>query len=96
MASIRDLKKDVNFLTQEVINDAFLAIGLHGNKVESKVTELLEEVVDFHNNIYEKIQQAPTGKKNPKIKKYFRSIREEINKQYPVYFEKLSNIIANK
>ncbi len=96
MASIRNLKKDLNFLTQEVINDSFLAVGFHGEKVESKVTELLEEVVDFHNSLYEKILKAPKGKKNPERKKYFLAIREEMNRQYPVFFEKLSNIIANK
>ncbi len=95
MASIRNLKKDLDFLTNEVISDAFLAIEFHGDKVEQKVQELLEELVDFHNKLYEKIHNAPSGKKNPERKKYFRTIRKDINEKFPEFFEKLSQIIAN-
>ncbi len=96
MASIRNLKKDIDFLTNEVISDAYLAMGFHGEKVEEQVITLLEEVVDFHNHLYEKIQMAPTGKKNPERKKYFQGIRQEINTKFPEFFEKLSKIIAQK
>jgi hypothetical protein len=96
MANIRNLKKDVDFLTNDVISDAFLALGFHGEKVEEKVSALLEEVVDFHNQTYEKINSAPTGRKKSETKPYFRNIRTEMDKKYREFFEKLSEIISNK
>ncbi len=96
MASIRNLKKDIDFLTNEVISDSFLAIEFHGEKVKEKIQELLEELVTFHNSLHEKIHNAPSGKKNTERKKYFRAIQKEINEQFPIFFEKLSQIIANK
>jgi len=96
MANIRNLKKDIDFLTNEVISDAFLALGFHGEKVEDKVSALLEEVVEFHNNCYEKINTAPTGKHNKEAKPYFRAIKTEMDTKYMEFFEKLSQIIANK
>lgn len=96
MASIRNLKKDIDFLTNEVINDAFLAVGFHGKEVEQKVQKLLEDLVDFHNNLHDKINKAPKGKKNNDRKKYFSEIQQEIKEKYPLFFEQLSQIIANK
>ncbi len=96
MASIRNLKKDIDFLTNEVISDAYLAMDFHGEKVKEQVVALLEEVVDFHNYLYEKIQMAPTGKKNPEKKRYFRDIRQEMNTKFPQLFKTLSNIIAQQ
>lgn len=96
MANIRNLKKDVDFLTNDVISDAFLALGFHGDKVQDKVSALIEEVVEFHNLTYEKINNAPTGRKKTETKPYFRSIRTEMDKKYREFFEKLSQIISNK
>lgn len=96
MANIRSLKKDVNFLTNDIISDAFLALDLHGDKVQDKVNALIEEVVEFHNLTYEKINKAPKGRKKAEIKPYFRSIRTEMDKKYCEFFEKLSEIISNK
>lgn len=96
MASIRNLKKDIDFLTNEVISDSFLALGFHGDKVGEKVSDLLEEVVDFHNELYDKINAAPSGRKKEGTKKHFNSMRSEMDKKYKEFFEKLSEIIANK
>lgn len=96
MASIRNLKKDINFLTNNIISDAFLALRFHGDKIQDKVNALLKEVVEFRNLIFEKINNAPTGRKKTETKPYFRSIRTEMDKKYREFFEKLSEIIANK
>ncbi|MCX7861653.1 MAG: hypothetical protein N2449_01500 [Bacteroidales bacterium] len=96
MASIRNLKKDIDYLTNEVVNTAYLAIGIHGEKIEQKVIDLLEEVIDFHNSLYQKIQDAPTGKKNKQAKPYFREIRQAMDEKYPEFFAKLSKIISQQ
>ncbi len=94
MASIRNLKKDIDYLTSDIISDSFLAIGLHGEKVQDRVNNVLEKIVDLHNNLYERINQSPTGKKSKEKKTYFNSIRNDIDKKYRDLYEELSKIIT--
>jgi len=94
MASIRNLKKNIKYLTEEIGGNALMILDFHGKEVEDKVIEILNEVEQFHNNMITKINNAPTGKKNPEVKKYFKQINQEIQEKYPYFLEKLSKIIA--
>jgi hypothetical protein len=96
MASIRNLKKDIDFLTNEIIGDSFLAVGFHGEKVKTKVNELLENVVELHNDLFDRINKAPTDRKSKEAKAHFHAIRTEIDKKYREMYDKLSGIIAEK
>jgi hypothetical protein len=76
MASIRRLKKDVNYLTYELISECLVYDEFHQGADKEKVKEVINSVIEGRNSMMDKISKRAKGKKKDKKenKKYFRSI----------------------
>ncbi len=92
MASRRKLKKDIDFLTFEVISDCYNYIYLHpGN--EEKVIDIIKETVANRNKLVARVNH-PDGKDNAKIvKAYYKSIFNDLISNTDASFTKLSELI---
>lgn len=92
MASRRKLKKDIDFLTFEVISDCYNYIYLHpGN--EEKVMEVIKETVANRNNLVARVNH-PDGKDNAKmVKAHYKAIFSDLISNTDVSFTKLSELI---
>lgn len=74
MATIRNLKKDVRFLTEQLLTDTLEVSEVVNEKDKQQVLDLVIEIARFHNELIGKINH-PDGKENPKlVKSYFRKI----------------------
>jgi len=51
MASIRDLKKDVNYVTWELISECLAYQILHSDTEEAPVVKTIEQIVTKHNEL---------------------------------------------
>ncbi|MGZ2369401.1 hypothetical protein ACXR6G_06415 [Ancylomarina sp. YFZ004] len=92
MASRRKLKKDIDFLTFEVISDCYNYIYLHpGN--EEKVLEVIKETVANRNNLVARTNH-PDGKDNAKlVKEHYKAVFKELIDNTDASFTKLSELI---
>lgn len=90
MASIRDLKKEVDLLMSMVLNDCFYIIE-YNPKVDSQaVMKIAGDVITKHREFRIRINH-PDGKDNPKlVKKYFHDLALEVVKTANDAFEQLS------
>ena len=96
MSSIRNLKKDIDFLFFELISDCFMFTSLHGGEKNTEVQNLIEEAVQMRNEFIDRANH-PDGKDNPKIiGAYYSAIRKELFEKVDGYFEKLSEITKSK
>jgi hypothetical protein len=77
MASIRRLKKEIEFLSSQVIGDSIDFIQTFNGK-EMEAMAVVDEIVSLHNNTLDKINN-PDGKDNPKLVKAF---YQQLKKQY--------------
>lgn len=77
MASIRQLKKEIEFLSSQVIGDSIDFIQTFNGK-EMEAMAVIDEIVSLHNNTLDKINN-PDGKDNPKLVKAF---YQQLKKQY--------------
>ncbi|MDR0982607.1 MAG: hypothetical protein LBM07_05120 [Culturomica sp.] len=95
MASIRRLKKDIDYLTFAVIADS-LNYSLNNSKGEDEVSKIIAEVINMRNEMRIKIVN-PTieeGEKNA-VKKYYRGIWNEVLKTVDSAFTKLSETVSS-
>lgn len=77
MASIRQLKKEIAFLSSQMIGDCVDFVQSFNGK-EMEAMAVIDEIVLLHNSTVDKINN-PDGKDNPKLVKTF---YQELKKKY--------------
>ena len=92
MASIKSLKKDIDFLFFELISDCFMASSLHDGAKKVEVQNLIEEAVVMRNEFIDRANH-PDGKDNPElVRAYYTGLRKDLFSNVNDFFEKLSGI----
>ena len=91
MASIRDLKKDIDMLMSLVLNDCFYVME-YNPKVDAKaVMKIAGEVVEKHREFRIRANH-PDGKDEPKlVKKYYNDLAADVLATADEAFEALSS-----
>ena len=92
MASVKTLKKDIDYLFFELISDCFMVTSLHEGKKKDEVQDLIEEAVSVRNDFIDRVNN-PDGKDNPAlVKAYYSALRKDLLEKVDGYFEKLSSL----
>jgi len=92
MASIRDLKKDINFLTDEVIGNCFLHYYFVEDNEQKKVDEIIEEMVKVRNDLINRVNNPAEDSNKKTDKDYYRSIRDELIEKANKAFDSLEKL----
>jgi hypothetical protein len=96
MASVRELKKDIEYLIFEVISDCFVYSNIHPENKSDELSVLISEAVEFRNELIARVNN-PDGKDNPKIvKAYYKTVSKDLLTGVDKLFERLSTISAKK
>lgn len=90
MASVKDLKKDIDLLMSLVLNDCFSVLE-HNEKVDNDaVLKIAADVIHKHRELRVR-SNHPDGKDNPKlVKAYYSKIIQDTLKEADAAFERLS------
>jgi hypothetical protein len=92
MASIRELKKDIDYMIYEVISDCFVFSGLHPDIKSDELSLIISDAVNFRNDLISRVNK-PDGKDNPKIVKgYYKSIEKDLLAGVDKLFNRLSEM----
>lgn len=82
MASVKDLKKDINFLTSELLTEAYVKQLLIEDVDQDKIAEVMVQAITYRNDLITRANH-PDGKNNPKIvKTYYQQIRKEMMERF--------------
>jgi len=96
MASLKNLKKDIDYLFFELISDCFLFTSIHSGDKRNQVQDLIEEAVTMRNEFIDRANH-PDGKDNPAlVKTYYTALRKNLLETVDGYFEKLSRITKSE
>ena len=92
MASIKNLKKDVDFLVDEVIGDCMLYLHFNQGKNIDEIESVLKQTVDLRNGLYGKINH-PEGKGDAKqTKAHFKAVAKDLLTGVNDLFEQISKL----
>lgn len=91
MANIKDLKKDINFLMEEVIETCFIHYQLSGETPEKRneIDQIIDDIIVTRNNLIYKINNPEADSKKSPGKKFYNEILDEMMKKTNEAFEKL-------
>jgi hypothetical protein len=96
MASIRNLKKDIDYLIFEVISDSFAYSSIHPEDKSDDLSTIITDAVSFRNDLIARVNN-PDGKDNPKIvKAYYKAIEKDLIAGVDKLFDRLSSLTAKK
>jgi hypothetical protein len=96
MASVRELKKDIDYLVFEVISDCLLYTDVNPDNNGEEVNLIITDAVGFRNDLIARVNN-PDGKDNPKIvKAYYKSVEKDLLKGVDKLFDRLSALSAKK
>jgi hypothetical protein len=84
MASIRNLKKDLNYLSYELLTEVFAYKHFHGEMEESKFDNAIRDVVKLRNELLGQINHPGSFESPAEQKQYFRKIQEGMVKMVQV------------
>lgn len=91
MSSVRKLKKDIDYLVEEVITDAYLSLYFHPERKDDVVT-IIRDAVGLRNSLYEQANN-PAEPRNPKlVGKHYAQIRREMFEGVDKLFVRLSEV----
>ncbi|MEA5006704.1 MAG: hypothetical protein VB022_09870 [Rikenellaceae bacterium] len=92
MASLRVIKKDIDYLLTEVISDCWTFMYFNQGKKEDKAVEIITSAVDFRNNLYGRVNHY--DKSN--ARKVFKEINMDLLKGVDELFVRISKLTEAK
>jgi len=96
MASIRELKKDIDFLVFEVISDCFAYSSVHPDNKSDELSAIITDAVNFRNDLIARVNN-PDGKDNPKIlKAFYKTLEKDLLTGVDKLFDRLSVLSTKK
>jgi len=96
MASLRSLKKDIDYLLSLVLGECIYVIDYHPEADKEKVMEIARQVIAGHRELRLRVNHID-GKDNPAVMKaYLRKVVDDLYSLANKSLEELSNLIARK
>ena len=96
MASIRELKKNIDYLVFEVVSDCLVFSNLHPGNESDELSALISDAVEFRNDLIARVNN-PDGKDNPKIvKSYYKTVEKDLITGVDKLFKRLSDLSSKK
>jgi signal recognition particle subunit SEC65 len=90
MASVRDLKKDIDLILSLALSDCFYVLEYNQKVDEKAVYEIAGEIVQKHRELRLRAIH-PDGKDNPKlVKRYYKTLIQDMLVAVDSSLEKLS------
>lgn len=89
MASKRKLKKDVNYITYELLSECFIMKHFHPDLNETKFNEVIQEIVKKRNELILMINY-PVPEDGETLRQFYRKVRKGM-KELVLMVEKINS-----
>jgi septal ring factor EnvC (AmiA/AmiB activator) len=96
MASIKKLKKDIDYLFFELISDCFMFTSLHSGEKRDQVHDLIEEAVSMRDEFIARVNHPDGKDHSEQAKAYYSALHKELIEKVDSYFKRLSEITKSK
>lgn len=95
MAAIRDLKKDINYVTGELVAECLTYEFLFPEKQRQEFTNVIVDAFKFRAEAFDKIHVARRTKGKERVQE-FKKLRSELNQQLIDFSVRLGNAVNEK
>lgn len=93
MASIQNLKKDINYLTEAVCSDCYTCSFIQPNVETDKIAEIISNALTFRQEMIYKANNPANKADKKAVAKHYKALKNEVMERVDGMFEALSNLI---
>ncbi|MCE3279350.1 MAG: hypothetical protein K0S44_1541 [Bacteroidetes bacterium] len=90
MANRRELKRNINGLLGDVIEECYESLLNNEGKNEKEVEAIVDEAVDLADELIARTNSAKSLKSKKEVQKHFSAIKEELGDKVIGFVEKLN------
>ena len=91
MASVRNFKKDINYVTSELVIECFTYNYLFPEKKHDELAKIISESLELRTDLFKLVNAVKTSKNNT-AKNQFKAIRVSFNERVEKIVEKLEKL----
>lgn len=91
MASVKRLKKDIDYLVEEVVTDCYLSIYFHSERKE-QIVGVMNKAVELRNELFGRINRPAEPKNKSLVAKHYAQIRRDMFSGIDELFTELSEL----
>jgi hypothetical protein len=95
MASKRNAKKDIEYITYTIVHDCMAHLEVDNDKTHDNVIKIISNTIQFRNELIHKINHQKKGKR-AEVRAYYREIYQSLFKSADSAFNELSKAIKGK
>lgn len=77
MSSLRMLKKDIDYLVDEVVTDAYLSLYFHPERKDD-IIKIMQEAVELRNALYERANNPVEKNNKSLVRKHYAQLRRDM------------------
>lgn len=91
---LRTIKKEISFLTGEIISNCYMALYFQGDKTEKPLADVIQKAVEAHNSLIERANH-PAEKHNARLtRKHYAALRNDMIESADTLFTQISTICS--
>ena len=92
MASKKNLKKDINYLVDEVIGTCLMRQNLKNDKLQDELDNIIKDMLEFREEMVQKVNNPVLVEGEKNVKSYYRSLYSELLTKVNGVFDKLNTM----
>ena len=94
MASVRGLKKDIDYLVEELLADCYLTMYFNqcGQEKSDKVVNVMRQAVDLRNDLFQRANNPVEKNNRSLVKKHYAQVRRDMFTGIDKLFLELSGL----
>lgn len=90
MPNRRDIKKDINSVLADVLEECYSEMLNHPEKNDDKINAIIDEAVDLADDLIARVNSAKKLKSGKEVKANFHTIMDELQDKAIGYIERLN------
>ena len=93
MATVRRLKKEIEFMSSQLISDCIDLLDTFEDKKETSVLSIIEESVLLNNTMLDRISHPGVKNNSKLVKEHYRNIKTDFIKGLDQAYGKLEGLV---
>jgi hypothetical protein len=77
MASLRMLKRDIDYLMDEVVTDSYLSLYFHPERRDA-IVSVIRDAVDLRNTLYDRANRPIEKKSRTLVRRHYAAVRRDM------------------